>query len=42
VMRTIKEDLVWIYEWSSSFEFERAFNDPKFGSCRESYLCLAA
>ena len=27
VMRTIKEDLVWIYEWSSSFEFERAFND---------------
>ena len=27
VMRTIKEDLVWIYEWSSSFEFERAFTD---------------
>ena len=25
VIRTIKEDLVWIYEWSSSFEFEQAF-----------------
>lgn len=25
VMRTIKEDLVWIYSWSSSFEFDQAF-----------------
>ena len=27
LMRTIKEDLVWVCEWSSSFEFERAFKD---------------
>ena len=25
VMRTIKEDLVWIYEWDSSYSFEKAF-----------------
>lgn len=25
LMRTIKEDLVWIYEWKSSFAFEQAF-----------------
>ena len=25
VMRTIKEDLVWIYEWDCSYGFEKAF-----------------
>ena len=25
VMRTIKEDLVWIYEWDCSYSFEKAF-----------------
>ena len=27
LMRTIKEDLVWIYDWRSSFDFERVFKD---------------
>ena len=27
LMRTIKEDLVWIYEWDSSYSFELAFKD---------------
>ena len=27
LMRTIKEDLVWVNEWASSFEFEQAFKD---------------
>jgi hypothetical protein len=25
LMRTIKEDLVWVRDWDSSFDFERAF-----------------
>ena len=27
LMRTIKEDLVWVREWDSSFAFERAFKN---------------
>ena len=24
-MRTLKEDLVWVYEWESAYAFEQAF-----------------